>query len=644
MKNQKKLNLLKPDVKTGYLDYGKGQEITYLTIPEYIGKEELKEDIDEGALVYKELYDFTNKKPSRFVILNCINEEEGLMAASYLASIYNKQEKLNPDNYEDDDLSDDFELEFEDFDDPFDIDEDNSDWEEDSQWVENPWKIPIVELRNLINADNPFFSPFNTGGMSFGRAANPRERLPFWYYTRKENLCIIHRIGEGYLAADAELICQKLKRYQNNRHVFLIVVNDSNGCNVFSDTQRAELSEVMLEYAAGSINLVASESDTKEYLNKLFENWITKYGFKLEKDFNTNLVIEKILEMNNTSKSALIEKTIKYVTKDMDTTSVLKQEDFDVIDQFSRFSVAISSKGAKSSKKLENEIVGMDSVKEQIKGIVEVTKYVKRRKKLGLKTGNYHNVHMLLGAPGTAKTTVAELLGNIMAEEKLLDGNRFISINGAELKGMYVGHSAPKVKALFDEHDIIFIDEAYAIASGQEGESDSFSQEAIAQLIVELEKHGTDRLVMFAGYGGKKVTEEDNKMKNFLKANPGIRSRINSTIYFDSYNEDQMVEIFKCHGKIGQYNVTAKADQLIKDFFASRVGLNDFGNGREARSLLENAMVQAAKRLANVPDNKITEKMLKEIKYEDIEKAIQEMQSGFVAQNKKTGSKFGFIN
>ena len=55
---------------------------------------------------------------------------------------------------------------------------------------------------------------------------------------------------------------------------------------------------------------------------------------------------------------------------------------------------------------------------------------------MGLGSGNYHNVYMLLGAPGTAKTTVAELLGNMMAEEHLLSGNRFISVNGAELRGM----------------------------------------------------------------------------------------------------------------------------------------------------------------------------------------------------------------
>lgn len=65
----------------------------------------------------------------------------------------------------------------------------------------------------------------------------------------------------------------------------------------------------------------------------------------------------------------------------------------------------------------------------------------------------------------------------------------------------------------------------------------------LLQLIIELENHSTDKLIIFAGYGGKKVNEKNNKMKDFLDANPGIKSRITSTIYFDSYSPDEMVQI-----------------------------------------------------------------------------------------------------
>ena len=92
-------------------------------------------------------------------------------------------------------------------------------------------------------------------------------------------------------------------------------------------------------------------------------------------------------------------------------------------------------------------------------------------------------------------------MGQMMFNEKLLPDNRYICINGAELKGKYVGHSAPNTKKLFENYDVIIIDEAYSIVE-ENGTMDSFGNEAIAQLIIELENHSTDKLIIFAGYGG----------------------------------------------------------------------------------------------------------------------------------------------
>ena len=95
-------------------------------------------------------------------------------------------------------------------------------------------------------------------------------------------------------------------------------------------------------------------------------------------------------------------------------------------------------------------------------------------------------------------------------------------------------------------------------------------------------------------------------------------------------------------GFSGSYlNGNNSIDPIIKEFFKERVERNDFGNGREARSLLENSMVEAAKRLANIDETSLTEKMLKEITYEDVKRAIDHMRLGTTMQfGKKTG--FGF--
>lgn len=641
----KKLNMIKPDVNSGFLNFGKGQEVTYLNIDSDMNLSKLKKDVENGAVQFEKLSEFASKKPSQFVVINCDNEEEGFMAVSYLQSVYNQVEKVKYYDDEDNEISEMMDIEFEDFEEDGFFASDDDDWEESTKWEETPWKIPIVDLVAIANDSTPGFSPFYAGTRGMRMMDVPRMNLPFWYYTRTESICIVMK-EQAMFITGGNNVPVHFKRYKNNKHVYVVVVRNNTEV-IFNDNTTANLTdqavcELSLEYAAGVIDIKANEHDKKQYYATLFENWVSSLGYKLAKRFRVSRIVDGIVAINNPNKSELMGKVIKYVIKDERDNNELNEKDFNVLEKFKLLGAEFGTNDSKSAKKLADEIVGLDAVKDQINGIVQMMKFNKMRKEKGLSTSGFHNVHMLLGAPGTAKTTVAELLGRMMSEQKLISGNRFISVNGAELKGMYVGHSAPKVKALFDDYDIILIDEAYAVASGHDGDNDSFSQEAIAQLIVELEKHGMDHLVLFAGYGGKNVTSKDNKMKAFLDANPGIRSRINSTIYFDSYTPDQMVDIFNCHARLANYTVEKGSDAVIKEFFTKRVSRHDFGNGREARSLLENTIVQVAMRLSSHADKDITEKEMCEIKVEDIRRAIDKMQFGMDMQLGCGSGRVGF--
>lgn len=636
----KKLNLLKPDYRTGYLNNGKGEEVNYLQLNPEMGMDSLEQDVKNGAEQYRELLEFSKKKLSQFVVINCTNKEEGLMAVTYLANIYNEREQVE-DYMDEYDISDEENLEFEDYI----MDEDEEDeWENQSSWEENPGRIPVISSQQLCYYQGNIFPSFR-GPMGFGTTANTKSNIPYWHYVRKEAICIVREDEFGFL--DLHNIISELKRYKKNRHVYFVVVNnwekEIEG-EVYSDEEESEfdLCELVLEYAAGTIDITTDTEHRKKYYETLFDNWIKEKSYSLEKGFPKAKIVNKITSFHNPSKAEIMEKVINYVAKDIEEPRALSEKDFQVINKFRMLRFENDEKEHQATKKLKNSLVGLDSVKEQVYGIVEIMKYNKRRREMGLGSNNYHNVHLLLGAPGTAKTTVAQLLGEIMAEERLIGTNRFISVNGAELKGMYVGHSAPKVKALFDDYDVILIDEAYSLTVENHGETDSFSQEAISQLLIELEKHGMDKLVMFAGYGGKHVNEKDNKMKQFLKANPGIQSRINSTIYFDSYTPDQMADIFLYHAKNSKFSLEKEAREMVKEYFSERVLEPDFGNGREARSLLENTTMEAAKRIAKIPENKRTKKNYQLLSREDIKKAIEKQKESFLMQKGMEKEKCGF--
>ena len=230
-------------------------------------------------------------------------------------------------------------------------------------------------------------------------------------------------------------------------------------------------------------------------------------------------------------------------------------------------------------------------------------------------------------------------MGQMMFNEKLLPDNRYICINGAELKGKYVGHSAPNTKKLFENYDVIIIDEAYSIVE-ENGTMDSFGNEAIAQLIIELENHSTDKLIIFAGYGGD-VDEKDNRMQTFLNSNPGIKSRITSTFNFKSYSAKEMIEIFKRIAKNSNYIIQNDVDDMIENFFESRVSMRDFGNGREARVLLETAVIYAARRNIELNKEQYTKKDMQTLTNTDIALAIERLRKGY-GKSKKNNNTIGF--
>lgn len=636
------IRYLKPDLHTEYLNKGKGQEATYLQIAQEMDIGDLRRVVENGAEQYREVLELAEKKPARFVILQCENREEGLMAVSYLAAVYNRQDA---DAYEDwDEEEETFFYEEE--------DEDAPEWEMES-WTEDPWKIPVVKMEG--GPIGIFDSPFGVNSFAYDQAGQNRAEPPYWYGVRRENICFI---------ADAFLPDLKsFQRHQHNRHVFLILPKTSVrfgfsvpeeassrfGLPAPREDERIDetLSGLVFEYQAEIVKIKTDQETIQKYYEDLFRAWVAYKGYTLERDFPAGRMAARITAYSDPNKSAFMEKVIDYVTRDLEDGCTLREKDFSILNRFRGLVIEETegrARGKRTLEKLDTELIGLENVKEQIKSIVAMMRQNRLRRKRGLNEAPFHNTHMLLGAPGTAKTTVAKLLGTILTEEELLPGGRFISINGAELKGKYVGHSAPKVKELFENYDIILIDEAYSLASEGSDGGDSFSQEAVAQLVLELEEHGTDKLVLFAGYGGMDVSGRDNRMKQFLDMNPGIKSRINTTMYFASYQADQMVEIFRRKAKEGGYLTGRGVDRLVRAYFEKRVGARDFGNGREARSLLENAAAEAASRMLELPEEEITDRMLQEIRAADVKRAVEKLEAGTAVQTGAVARRIGFAD
>lgn len=92
---------------------------------------------------------------------------------------------------------------------------------------------------------------------------------------------------------------------------------------------------------------------------------------------------------------------------------------------------------------------------------------------------------LLYGPPGTGKTQIARVLAG-------QSGLSFIAVTTSDLKANYIGQSGSKVKQLFEQARsqapcILFIDEIDIIAGSRGGNTDSFVQEIVGQLLQEID-------------------------------------------------------------------------------------------------------------------------------------------------------------
>lgn len=629
----KKNPILKAEVKSVYLKNQVSEKVTYLEIPSGISKASFARDIKAGAVQFREISNLLEKKKqSSYIVISAEDLESGYMAVMYHAACMHTMTAADEG------------AECVEYDESPDYDNFSLSGTEDEEWCGEEWcecwnRIPVLRPRDLQDHlhnsnENIFFSGFPMQQTNMG--TNHR---PYWMDCKKEAICIVtgDPVGMGGFSTSSDQnMLETLRYFESNRVVYLLMIQPDSSRFEYLDEEYDDgfipmgyedmlRNNIVLSFMAEEARVFLPPENEKQFYKYILKGNFAKYGIKTMRGFSYERLLNLIVSMKNSRTCELIEKVVRYALKDRDASTeiVLCNDDFQFVDRFAgNVNRRMDSKQRKSAKeRMMTELIGMSEVKQQVLDIVNVMKYNRMRAQMKISNGSYHNVHVMLGAPGTAKTTVAELMGQIMVEEKLLPDNRFICVNGAELKGMYVGHSAPKTKALFENYDIIVIDEAYSLVDDS-GNTDSFSKEAIAQLIIELEAHSMDKLVIFAGYGGKDVSGKNNKMHDFINANPGIKSRITSTFYFSSYSADEMVGIFMNHAKMQKYVVEKSAQQYLYDYFAERIKDENFGNGREARSLLETCVVYAAKRVFSAEKKKYSVQELKQITSEDVRIAI----------------------
>jgi len=258
------------------------------------------------------------------------------------------------------------------------------------------------------------------------------------------------------------------------------------------------------------------------------------------------------------------------------------------------------------------KLVGMESVKAEIRKRVDYLVVNKRRARRGLKADS-HRMHMaFVGNPGTGKTTVARLYGELLNDLDLLPSNKFVETDRSGLVGRWVGETEIKTTGVISSADggVLFIDEAYALDDGY-GEQKGFGEVATDVLVKEMEDKRDRLVIIFAGY--KQPTIE------FMNINPGLKSRVPSVIEFPDYSLDDLLTIAHRIAEARGLLLDETAAMQLRDALASELASDTFGNARSVENLIEAAHRNAVNRTSAL-GNLATEAELQTIVGDDIPK------------------------
>ncbi|CAL1701681.1 unnamed protein product [Somion occarium] len=252
-------------------------------------------------------------------------------------------------------------------------------------------------------------------------------------------------------------------------------------------------------------------------------------------------------------------------------------------------------------KKLQG-LIGLKAVKQSVANLFDMVKRNYERELLEKAPHQVSLNRVFIGSPGTGKTTVAKLYGQILTELGLISNGEVVIKNPADFIGSALGQSESQTKAILANTvgKVLIIDEAYMLYGGSgegKGSQDPYKTAVIDTIVAEVQSvPGEDRCVLLLGY--KQQIEE-----MFQNVNPGLARRfaIENAFQFDDYSDSELLQALEWKLKDGDLSATESAKRVAIEVLSRLRNRPNFGNIGEVENILGQAKVRYQQRQATLP-------------------------------------------
>ncbi|KAK4078312.1 uncharacterized protein Triagg1_3328 [Trichoderma aggressivum f. europaeum] len=248
------------------------------------------------------------------------------------------------------------------------------------------------------------------------------------------------------------------------------------------------------------------------------------------------------------------------------------------------------------------KLIGLEEVKKSVETLIGMVELNYQRELLEGLPIQFSLNQVFVGAPGTGKTTVAKLYGQILAELGYLSCGDVVLKTPADFIGDCLGKSETKTRQILESTvgKVLIIDEAYMLDAGDSQRDQDKFKAGIIDTIVSM-THGLpneDRCIILVGY-------KDKIREMFQNANPGLSRRfpIEHPFHFENFNVEQLKDILILRAKEDNLVITEDALLAAQEIFTRALMRPNFTNAGEVNNMFAAAKMRYATRLLNLPMN-----------------------------------------